>query len=56
MTKKPTAPTQLVVRMADRLHRYSDERRSKTVAAAKARLNGKHPRAKDSAIVAAFGG
>jgi hypothetical protein len=47
------APSSLVVRVAERLHRFSPERRQHAIAAAKTRLKHKHPRLKDAAIVAA---
>jgi hypothetical protein len=54
-TKKEAlhAPPSLVARLAERLHRFSPERREHAIAAAKTRLKGKHPRMKDAAIVAA---
>jgi hypothetical protein len=51
----PTASQFDVVRMADRLFKMPREQRANAVEKAKARLNGDHPRARDAAIVKAFG-
>ena len=43
-----------VIRAADRMWRWSSERRLVAVAAAKDRLAGKHPQKRDSAIIVAL--
>lgn len=47
-----TASSARVARMADRLFKWPVERRQLAVAAAKANLEGDHPRKRDAAIVA----
>ena len=44
-----------LIRYADRMFRWSPERRGHAVEAAKKRLGGKHPRKRDAAIVLAGG-
>ena len=54
-TTKPEAPQFLIVRAAGRLHRLPASMRAGYVERAKARLDGKHPRSWDAAVVKAQG-